>query len=220
MERLSLTELVSRVRVILDENRVETAYLTSDTDNMELDEIIRSCLVPAARAVAQAAPLWMAEPQKATVAAGQIQSNTDGSGRITLPPDFLRLAELRLSGWKTSVYEVFSPLSPRAMVQRSSHTRGTPLKPVAVLSMADNGIPALDVYSIPDGTTFQVERLLYISVPAIEQNDDTDYLSLPSLLVTPVSYYCAGLTLQSVQRLDLAQQFFVIAQSYYTEQSS
>lgn len=59
MEHVSVEELVKEIRITIDENRAESSYLKSETDNMELNEIIRSKLLDAVRAVSEEAPISM-----------------------------------------------------------------------------------------------------------------------------------------------------------------
>ena len=56
MKQVPVEELVEAVRVTLDENQVESEYLATGTDNMELDELIRAKLAVAVRSVIEMCP--------------------------------------------------------------------------------------------------------------------------------------------------------------------
>ena len=57
MEKVLVDELVKEVRVTLDENQVESEYLQSSTENMELNEIIRSKMPDAVRGIVEMCPV-------------------------------------------------------------------------------------------------------------------------------------------------------------------
>ena len=87
MKQVPVEELVEAVRVTLDENQVESEYLESSTDNMELNEIIRAKLPDAARAIVEMCPLSLLNADALTLPADDQVANTDGSGYIVLPDD-------------------------------------------------------------------------------------------------------------------------------------
>ena len=47
--RYNVEDLVTSVRITLDENRIEQEYIVSEDNNMELNEIIREKLLDAVR---------------------------------------------------------------------------------------------------------------------------------------------------------------------------
>jgi len=103
MVQVLINDLVGEVRVALDENRTESSYLSDNTDNMELNEIISSKLLEAVRSVQENCPVWMLEGEVMTTI---LSSNTDGSGTLSLPDDFLRLVALQLTEWDAPVFVV------------------------------------------------------------------------------------------------------------------
>ena len=57
--RYNVEDLVTSVRITLDENRIEQEYIVSEDNNMELNEIIREKLLDAVRSVERIAPVQM-----------------------------------------------------------------------------------------------------------------------------------------------------------------
>ena len=57
--RYNVEDLVTSVRITLDENRIEQEYIVSEDNNMELNEIIREKLLYAVRSVERIAPVQM-----------------------------------------------------------------------------------------------------------------------------------------------------------------
>ena len=108
MERILVDNLINEVRITLDENAPQSSYLYESSDNIELDDIIRSKVVDAVRLALEDAPLSFLEPKEVT--SPTIEGNDDGSGKITIPEDFLRLAGLKLNGWNRGVSIVYNNL--------------------------------------------------------------------------------------------------------------
>ena len=108
MKQVPIEELVEAVRVTLDENQVESEYLATGTDNMELDEIIRAKLVYAVRSILEMCPVGMMEAEEMDLPDTAQLPTDDGSGSIVLPEDFLRLVNFKLKSWNRAVTTVAS----------------------------------------------------------------------------------------------------------------
>lgn len=211
MDRIKEEELIKQVRVTIDENQLETDYLKSDTNNLELDDIIRSKLPDAIRIVLENAPAWMVEGKPMSVQPSWLSSKSDGTGFIKMPDDFLRILKIKMEGWTVAVDEPVQDGTPVAIRQKCKHTRGNPIKPVCVLTINGTGNVVLEYYSVEPGRTAKVEYAIYVAKPTlVEQSYD-----IPSLLRSSIVNYCAALSLLSRNEPQAAEHFFTIAQSYF-----
>lgn len=218
MERISVEELVSLVRTAIDENRTEHEYLVTETDNMELDEIIRSNILHSVRFILESCPVSMLLPIALDVKEVSQSKNDDGSGCVLIPDDFLRLVSFKLSSWNRAVVNVADEGSGIELMQRNGYTRGTPIKPVCVYSHDDIGNRIIEYFTAGkevDGMyNHDVQHFLYVMVPSIEEDEEgNDTVILPHLLKFAVIYYCAGLTETNRGNVQFADSFFKMANS-------
>lgn len=96
-------------------------------------------------------------------------SGHDGSGRLLLPDDFMRLVAFRMEGWRRSVTETISPDSPTYRLQRQpvEALRGSDSRPVCALVREEGGL-WLEYYASRHKTPRRVEVALYQPLPAID----------------------------------------------------
>ena len=214
MEKVLVDELVKEVRVTLDENQVENVYLQSGTDNMELDEIIRSKLPDAVRAIVEMCPVSLLNADALTLADDDLTTNEDGSGYVVLPNDFLRLVSFKLASWNRAVTSVAEQGSPTDLMQRNTFTRGTPIKPICVLSHKADGKRVLEYFTASGGND-TIERALYVPNPSIVTEDGNEKISIPHLLRAAIVNYCAGLTCFSRGDAEQGNLFLKIATSNF-----
>ena len=214
MEKVLVDELVKEVRVTLDENQVESEYLQSSTENMELNEIIRSKMPDAVRGIVEMCPVSLLNADALTLADDDRTENEDGSGFVVLPNDFLRLVSFKLASWNRSVTSVADEESPTGLMQRNAFTRGTPMKPVCVLSHKADGRRVLEYFTASGGND-TVERALYVPNPSIVTEDGNEKISIPHLLRAAIVNYCAGLTCFSRGDAEQGNLFLKIATSNF-----
>jgi len=211
MVQVLINDLVGEVRVALDENRTESSYLSADTDNMELDEIISSKLLDAVRSVEENCPVWMLEGETMSTT---LSSNADGSGTLSLPDDFLRLVALQLTEWDAPVFAVEPMGTQKALMQENKWTRGNPKRPVLVFGKSNMGTRILKYYSVK--TTASVELAIYVKIPSVITSNNQNYLKFPQILKQPIVSYCAGLVEVVRGNADQAKAFFQLAESHYS----
>jgi hypothetical protein len=211
MVQVLINDLVGEVRVALDENRTESSYLSDNTDNMELNEIISSKLLEAVRSVQENCPVWMLEGEVMTTT---ISSNTDGSGTLSLPDDFLRLVALQLTEWDAPVFVVEQTGTQKALMQENKYTRGNPKRPVLVFGNLESGLRKLKYYSVK--TSALVELALYVKIPSVITVNSQNYLKFPQILRQPIVSYCAGLVEIVRGNADQSKVFFQLAESHYS----
>lgn len=211
MIQVLIDDLIGEVRVSLDENKTESSYLSTETDNMELDDIISSKLVDAVRSVEESCPVWMLDGEAMST---NITSNPDGSGALSLPDDFLRLVALQLTEWDTPVFAVEPMGTQKALMQENKWTRGNPNRPVLVFGKSSTGARILKYYSIK--TAALVELAIYIKIPSVITIDGKSYIKFPQILRQPIVSYCAGLVEVIRGNADQAKVFFQLAESHYS----
>lgn len=214
MEHVLVTDLVKEVRVTLDENRKESSYVTNTTDNMELNEMIRSKLVEATRSILEVCPLNMLELQEITIAAASHTENSDGSGHVVLPDNFLRLGLFKLSSWGRGVTNVAEEGSAEERRQHNPLTMGSPLKPVCVWGRNALGKLTIEYYSAGrDGDAYNhdVEKALFVPLPSLTADDKLD---VPGVLRFSIIHFCAGLVEVARGNAALADVFFKIANNF------
>ena len=219
MKQVPIEELVEAVRVTLDENQVESEYLATGTDNMELDEIIRAKLVYAVRSILEMCPVGLMEAEEMDLPDAAQLSADDGSGSIVLPEDFLRLVSFKLQSWNRAVATVADEGSPTDLMQRNPFTRGTWIKPVCVFSHNSEGQRTMEYFTAgkdADGKAdHRIERALYVPLPTVQSGDEGDTIGLPSLLRSSIIYYCAGLVEITRGNPEAGDNFIKIATSNF-----
>lgn len=135
--QINIQDMIIKVRIAIDEQ----VPVDTESDFTErLDEEIRHALRTACIQLCDELPQDMLLPT--TLADADIVihvTNSDGTGMISVPKNFLRLVKFKLNSWVQSVRQLTDPLSNEARMQASSWTRGTPEKPKAMLGETRNG---------------------------------------------------------------------------------
>lgn len=85
-------------------------------------------------------------------AAGDVVPNADGSGVVKLPEGFVKMVELKMSGWGRPVVSFIDKGHPLYSRQFNVHTRGSKSKPVVVV-----GSGAVEYYSLDAGAIPTIE---------------------------------------------------------------
>jgi hypothetical protein len=218
MVGVPVSELVGEVRITIDENSVQSEYLASDSDNLELDELIRSKLPDAIRAIHEIAPNRLIEGVPYLIDESDQHKNTDGTGHVKVPDDFLRLVLFDMRSWRMPVYAAINDNSDEYAMQKNVFTRGSASKPVCALTQDIEGNRILEYYSaglINDGTQnlrdHRIRQMVYLPMPSI----NNDMVQISSSLRAPIVNYCAGLVMVSRGDPQHAEAFFNIAKSFF-----
>jgi len=219
---VTLNELIEKVRIAID----EMTGVDVDSDfTEELDTEIRQALWVAARQLLSELPVGMVPC--VTLTEGDITvhiKNSDGSGQIGVEDGFLRLVELRLETWKTSVWTLMEPGSNDAKMQASEWTRGTPEKPRAMMG---EGVVATQSQQTgqsckrslkywtagkKDGQyDHTVEVLAYVK--ELEDDDTEGLLALAEGHLSRIVYRAAGVLMEGKQHGDLADRFYKVSEA-------
>jgi len=210
MVQVLIGDLIAEVRTTLDENSTESSYLLNDAQNISLDDIIESKIVESVRAVEESCPVWMLSGE-AMVAS--IASNSDGSGRLSLPDDFLRIVAIKMTEWDTAVYSVENMGSQKALMQKNKYVRGNVHKPVLVFAKDASGKRIIEYYSVNSNAV--IEIAVYVKIPAPITVEGSKYLNFPAILRQSIVSHCAGLVEVSRGNVELAKSFFQLSESHY-----
>lgn len=220
MTRVSMEDLIRDVRIALDENADQSSYIQSNSDNLELDDIISAKLPEAARDVTETAPVEMLEPVRMatelisgdepivdtddefiyTEEGDLIVAESENTGLLTIPDDFLRIVSLKLFEWNRSVTAIAGEGSDIDMMQNNHYTQGTRMKPVCVFAHDENGKRVIKFFGMGTG----VEKALYVPIPIV-QEDGT--LPISRLLRQSIIRRAAGLVLLSRGETEKAAAF-------------
>jgi hypothetical protein len=213
-----VSDLVSDVRVTLDENSHQSEYLDSDSDNLELNEIIRLKLPDAVRVIHEMAPNRLVDGIPYAIEESVQFKRTDGSGYIRVPDDFLRLVLFDMRSWRMPVYTALNDNSDEYAQQKNVFTRGSASKPVCALTQDHEGNRILEYYCaglMNDGThnlrDHKIRRMLYLPIPVVADNT----VRISAGLRVPIVNYCAGLTLMSRGDPQRAELFINVSKSSF-----
>lgn len=216
-----LSDLVAKVRIALDE-------IGTDVDDdffKDADTEIQQAIEYAVLQLCKELPEGMLEPTSLSgdLTAAQVK-DTDGSGYIVLPPDYLRLVEFRLWSWSGSVREVLDPTSDEAKRQSNRWSRGTPQKPRALESTDKAGNKILRYWTAGMFATndtkppkvfydHRVELLTY--VPRATVSSDGKVLSCPlkDETLQDIVYRAAGIFLEGKKEGALADRFYALSKA-------
>lgn len=107
--------------------------------------------------------------------------DTEGTGTLLLPDDFLKLICIKMSDWTLPVTRI-SPVLP-IHASRWKGIRGTPERPSVVLSLNSSGKRVLKIFSSAPSAV--METGLYSPAPVIASDDSLDIPdSLADKLIT------------------------------------
>jgi len=111
----------------------------------------------------------------------------DGSGRIDLPDDFLRLHTFKMSTWIMAVHTPIFPGHPKYDLQKSVYTMGKENKPVVIIKNS-LGLKQLNYYSVDPSNPRTIET--YWHIPSLLPT------GLEDELIPYLSWQCAADVLQ------------------------
>jgi hypothetical protein len=215
---VTVSGLVEEVRITLDENSPQSDYLASDSDNLELDEIIRLKLPDAIRAIHETAPNRLVDGVPYTVDEPDQHKNVDGSGYFCVPDDFLRLVLFDMRSWRMPVYHAINDNSDEYAMQKNVFTRGNPSKPVCAMTQDAEGKRILEYYCagfMVGGTRTErdhrIRKMFYLPVPSVKDGK----IGISPNLRGAIVNYCAGLVLVSRGEPQPAEIFFNLAKSSF-----
>ncbi|MFI3315096.1 MAG: hypothetical protein R3Y04_05480 [Rikenellaceae bacterium] len=111
-----------------------------------------------------------------------ITANSDGSGVVKLPDEFVRLVEFKMKGWVVSLTKAENFTNALLQRQNNKMTKANPLKPVVAINGGDL------CYFVVDG-----EHEIEIAKAQVYMKNITDY---PSHLADMIAWLAASKVLQ------------------------
>lgn len=221
---LTITDAIKDVRIVLDD-------ILKDSDNdfeTDKDMEIEAALKRACRELLMEVPAEYLQPTVIRDVEGSTDptpsqvKNTDGTGYVVLPGDYMRLVAFKLWSWAGVVRETIDPLSDEARQQVSRWTRGTPQKPKAMADVDQNGNKILrywtaGMYNSPTASALdsvynhKIEYLSYVAEPVVADAQAIT-VALKENMRDKIIYRAAGLFLVGKKELDLAKVYFNLSQ--------
>ena len=218
----TIKSLIEKVRTALDEILPEDQ---ADGFTVNADAELRQAIETAIMQISKEASPDMLEPKvlEGDLTPAQVK-NDDGTGYIVLPPDFLRLMELKLMSWSSSVWELMDPTSDEAKRQASRWGRGTPQKPKAMESQDRGGNKILkywtagrfvnnDAREIKPIYDHRIETFAYIATPQLSSDGSVIDCNLKDECLRNIIYRAAGIYLESKKEGELADRFYQLSKN-------
>lgn len=171
--KYKIDTIITDVRIMLRENAVAPVQPIR-TSQLTIDQWITSRLPSAVEAEHLSAPTAAFDNPLSFVAPVSWMPTLPGAGRLSLPPDFLRLIAFSMSDWDAAVHSAISPESPAYARQQSPHigVRGNHQRPVCAIVPSASG-PVFEFYSSLS-TDAVIEQALYVPRPAIAADHTID----------------------------------------------
>lgn len=203
------SKILEDVRMALDENRVSTTLVDSDT--LSMNDIIVSKMVQAVKNVEMSVPVHMLEGVYFSASINWKMVEGIGAGSLFLPSDFMRLVSFKMSDWSYAVSSVIlgDTEDYRKQISRYPGVRGCPQRPVCALVNSSTGL-TLEFFSCTAGTGTGIEKALYVAEPVISGGD---------IVVSPkcynaIIYTCAGLSCSAYGAKEQSEMMFKIAKDF------
>lgn len=209
----AVADIIKDVRITLDQNQAES-ILAADDDTLELDDIIRKKITEAAMRILREAPLRMIDgtialPEPVTIEDADNEAQVSIRSVIRLPDDYLRLAIVRMSDWKTPLRVAVLDTSDiyQTVTSEFDGIRPNQYRPLAVETEDADG-PILELWGSSDAEA-TLEQGRYIGQPRVRDG----ILNFPKLLYPALVNMTAALTAQAYKD-NSAQPLMQIAVGY------
>lgn len=183
---MTFTEIIDRVKSLLDEQTPFDSGLLVDTQEKPINTLIEACLSPAWKGIVMAAPIHLLPHQTA--------SGETGSQTVEIPAGFIRFLSIGCESWQAKAYVYYEPQSKQALKQKYTSTAATISKPIIV---AQEG--AFKAYPAPTA----LNKLTLAYVPALVFNPDTIGDIVEDVIADPFCYNVAALVYAILMQKDL-----------------
>lgn len=188
---LTTTEWLERVKTDMEELTPDWDRIVTQTGGSDIEQYIRAKWPEALTHLLAVAPEHLCIGNSVDITSQlSPEMRQDGSGRVVLPDDMLRMLRFKMNGWRRPVTRFVDRFHPTAEKQYNPYARGGAEKPVAVISSDEQGRLVLDYFSLPPYMRrHEVKSAIYIPLPQ-EKNEGYD---LHPLLGEAACYLCAAL---------------------------
>lgn len=203
MKTLNRSDIIKEVRIKLDEIGInESEMIETLEDNTNLDCVIQSYINHAYDFVMMNADISLLNSKDGSSIPISIGSDTVAT--LKLPDDFLRLINIRLSSWRSSMSSLITEDSSEYRMQSNKWLSGNPECPVVAIVHKPDG-RYLELYKAAldsDGLS------VFTYIPTIDESNES--VSIPKQLTDAFICYIAALTLVTF-REEHANGFFSLA---------
>ena len=202
MKKFSVQDIVNLVRIKYDEIGLNESEMIKDSDDSDIDTVIKSCIGDAYRIAVNAADTSMLEGKQLEGAELEI----DGSlvGHVMLPEDFLRGVTARLDSWQSASSLIINEDTTEYRMQSDPYACGTYQHPVIALVHTSNG-RELEFYK---ARSKEDKLKSFVYMPT--WNSSSESVDIPDQIAEAFIYYIAALTATTF-REDVANDFFKVA---------
>lgn len=222
-----INDLVKDMRIALDEVKHDEL---NDIIADDSDEEMKQAIETAAQQLLLQAPPQMLQPKRVVASLNTegaqdydaIQTQyTDGHGSLVIPDDWLRLVELKLKSWPTTLRTLMDPGSKEAQMQASLWTRGTPQKPKGMLTVSPTTGKRVLMYwtagryeanHAPAGSVYDHEVELFTYVPYQKVESGKLIIALTDECRKYLIYRAISIFLVSKKENDLADRYNSLSQ--------
>ena len=186
---LTTSQWIERVKTDMEELTPDWDNVVSQTGGADIDRYIRAKGPEALAQQLLIAPEYLCQGIDISTELSP-QMRQDGSGRVVLPKDMLRMLRFEMKGWRRPVTHFLDNRHPMAEKQYNPYARGGTEKPVAIITTDDYGNTVLDYFSLPPYLRrHEIKSATYLPVP---QEKEGGYDLYP-LLGDSTCYLCAAL---------------------------
>lgn len=184
---ITRTEIINRTKACMEELTPQWDGTFNQTEGVSIDRYIDEKIDEQLRLLFLTQPVELL-PVVELKDQVTLQSRRDGSGRLSLPSNFVRPVLLQMMGWKRPVVRFINEQHPLYELQFSRFTRGGSNKPVAVLGLDGAGDYIIDYFSLPTSVIHDIGT--FLGVLFCEEGAET--FDLHPLLVDVLCYCCAA----------------------------
>ena len=214
MAGYNINDIVRDVRICLDENDVQNAFMQLEENTLMLDDIIKSKVGEAIDGVVISAPVELLGDGDVMPIDNVEWENGAGDEdelkmcRVKKPADYLRLVGAKMPDWDHAVSEVIAENSEEYKMQKSRFVgmRGNPQRPVVADVLSGAG-RYLELYTSKARSIDYIRYIKRLSTAELGDN-----IMLPAALYKVVIYQVAGLTCITLNETERAQTLFGIAE--------
>lgn len=191
--KVTVDELVRKVRITIDEIALNDAEFSGIQDNSEMEAIIREKILEAVRYVHEkAAPEYLEPDTVLTEGNGEGMTVDEHLvGRLILPDNLLRVCYARFLSWPLRATEYILLGDKEYAMLQDCYTTGTWERPKVALLRVPKW--TLELYSAR--TADDRWEVGLVTLPEIEKDDRNSVIRISELLLPSLVYYLSGLTL-------------------------
>lgn len=190
---MTIESIIKSVRLCFDEYST-----TNDFEDTSMDEIIKDKIGDAQRWICLYSPSQLLGKSGTTITGALIDkeetAKADGIMQITLPPDYLRLVRVRVSGWNKAVMEPISEDSGEYLQWNDELSAPTKDRPSAAIIEKSQKI--LEVNPVSSGDKVEYTYITDLSSSDSSSETTTD-VTIPAKTETSFIYYLAFLVLSA-----------------------